>query len=134
MFQIKRSVHVYETDLMGIVHHSNYLRYCEEARIAWFRSQDSFDTSVESVFALTVYETQVRHLAPAKYGDELRIELQVRVHLAKLFFQYRLSAGDQRIALVKTVHCRLDTNFKVKRLDKNLTAIVEKELWTETWL
>ena len=29
----KRKVHYYETDQMGIVHHSNYIRWFEEARI-----------------------------------------------------------------------------------------------------
>ena len=31
-----RRVHYYETDRMGVVHHSNYLRYLEEARVDWF--------------------------------------------------------------------------------------------------
>ena len=30
-----RRVHYYETDRMGVVHHSNYLRLVEEARLAW---------------------------------------------------------------------------------------------------
>ena len=34
-FLYKRTVHFYETDMMGIVHHGNYLRYYEEARVAW---------------------------------------------------------------------------------------------------
>ena len=28
-----RSINYYETDQMGIVHHSNYIRYFEEARL-----------------------------------------------------------------------------------------------------
>lgn len=30
-----RRVHYYETDQMGIVHHSNYIRWFEEARTAY---------------------------------------------------------------------------------------------------
>lgn len=30
-------VQYYETDKMGIVHHSNYIRWFEEARIDWMR-------------------------------------------------------------------------------------------------
>ena len=30
-------VQYYETDQMGIVHHSNYIRWFEEARIDWMR-------------------------------------------------------------------------------------------------
>ncbi len=32
---LSRRVHYYETDRMGVVHHSNYLRLAEEARLAW---------------------------------------------------------------------------------------------------
>lgn len=35
MIKYSRSVNYYETDQMGIVHHSNYIRYFEEARLHW---------------------------------------------------------------------------------------------------
>ena len=35
MFCYKRRVKYYETDRMGVVHHSNYLKIIEEARIKW---------------------------------------------------------------------------------------------------
>lgn len=33
----ERKINYYETDKMGIVHHSNYIRYLEEARTFWLR-------------------------------------------------------------------------------------------------
>ena len=33
----ERSVYYYETDRMQIVHHSNYIRWIEEARLDWMR-------------------------------------------------------------------------------------------------
>ena len=33
MTNYKHKVHYYETDKMGIVHHSNYIRWMEEARV-----------------------------------------------------------------------------------------------------
>ena len=35
MWDYRRRVNYYETDRMGVVHHSNYLRLIEEARLAW---------------------------------------------------------------------------------------------------
>ena len=32
-----RSVYYYETDRMQIVHHSNYIRWIEEARLDWMK-------------------------------------------------------------------------------------------------
>lgn len=31
-FVFERKINYYETDRMGVVHHSNYIRYLEEAR------------------------------------------------------------------------------------------------------
>lgn len=35
MWDYRRKVRYYETDRMGVVHHSNYLRLLEEARLEW---------------------------------------------------------------------------------------------------
>jgi len=34
-FIYERKINYYETDRMGVVHHSNYIRYLEEARTEW---------------------------------------------------------------------------------------------------
>ena len=34
-FNFERRINYYETDRMGVVHHSNYIRYLEEARCSW---------------------------------------------------------------------------------------------------
>ena len=31
----ERKINYYETDKMGVVHHSNYIRFLEEARCSW---------------------------------------------------------------------------------------------------
>ena len=38
MFTYKRRVKFYETDGMRVVHHANYLRYFEEARVEYLRA------------------------------------------------------------------------------------------------
>lgn len=119
---------------MGIVHHANYLLFCEEARVAWCKHHQLLNSSKQSIFKFTVYETFVRHLAPARYGDEISIDLQVSVKKAKLLFQYRLLVENKVVAVAQTVHCSLSEDFKVLRLDKTILDIVEKEIWTETWL
>lgn len=37
MWEYRRRVRYYETDRMGVVHHSNYLRLLEDARMDWIR-------------------------------------------------------------------------------------------------
>lgn len=134
MFQFERTTHVYETDLMGIVHHSNYLRFCEEARVSWCVKKNLLNSSNRAVFGLTVVETKVRHVAPIRYGDKTIIFMQARNEKARVIFQYRMQVGPTVVALAETVHCRLDENFKVLRLEKNMIDILKEEKWTETWL
>ena len=38
MWSYSRDVNYYETDRMGVIHHSNYLRILEEARMAWMEA------------------------------------------------------------------------------------------------
>jgi acyl-CoA thioester hydrolase len=135
----EREVHVYETDLMGIVHHSNYLRFCEEARVDWckrkgFLLNKKDESSDSAVYGLTVYETRVRHVAPIRYSDRIVINMQTRAEGIRIIFQYKIFVDKNLKSIVETVHCNLDLNFKVKRLSPELIKLVEKEIWTETWL
>ena len=139
-FSYQRKIHVYETDLMGIVHHSNYLRFCEEARVEWFQKNGIQVLTKEDVFGLVVVETRVQHKSPLRYGEKLSITVQLKAEGPRLIIQYRLQIEDgpnstsRLCALAETIHCRIDQNFKVLRLDKKITQLMENEKWIETWL
>ncbi|AZZ36718.1 acyl-CoA thioesterase [Bdellovibrio sp. qaytius] len=140
MFTITRTVHVYETDLMAIVHHTNYLRYCEEARVAWckaFVAHAESDKVFEhqNVFDLTVVETRVKHKAPIKYTDNVRIEMQAKIDGIILCFQYKVLNDTNICAIVETTHCSVNEKLKPKRLAAKYIDAVKKDTpWTETWL
>ena len=128
-------VQFYETDLMGIVHHSNYLRFFEEARVAWAHHHGMLDYQrPESASHFAVYETRVRHVRPAFFGNDLSTQVQVRVKGARIYFQYRMSFQDEVICLAETVHVSLNKELKLMRLPASFVEILEKEQWTETWL
>ena len=118
---------------MGIVHHSNYLRFCEEARVQWFVEQ-GYQIALEEIFGLVVYETKVQHTYPLRYGDEVTIDVQLKSKGPRLIIQYLIKAQQKIAARAQTVHCRIDQNFKVLRLDQKVIQLLEKEKWTETWL
>ncbi len=127
-------VQFYETDLMGIVHHSNYLRFCEEARVAWAHSTGLIDyQSPESAAQFAVLETHVKHRKPCHFGDIVKIDLQVRRLGIRLEFYYRLHTDRHAVvAEVTTVHVPLDRELKVTRLPAEMIAVLEKEKWIET--
>lgn len=78
---VKIRVRYYETDCMGIVHHSNYVRFYEVARTEMLRE---FGTTYQQMeqqgIMLPVLDVQSRYLSPA-YDDDL---LTVRVTLAEM--------------------------------------------------
>lgn len=140
VFTFVRTIHVYETDLMGIVHHSNYLRYCEEARVAWckaFVAHEGSDNAFEhqNIFDLTVVETRVRHKAPLKYNDTVRIEMQAQIDGILLRFQYKVLNDTSICAIAESTHCSVNEKLKPKRLaSKYIDAVKKDTPWTETWL
>lgn len=140
MLTYTRMIHVYETDLMGIVHHSNYLRFCEETRVAWckkFVNHDEKEIAFEheNIFDLVVVETQVKHKAPIKYRDTIKIDVQVCIRGALLVFQYRISNDSTVCAVAETTHCSVNQNLKPKRLARKYFDAIKKDTpWIETWL
>lgn len=131
MFEYQRTTHFYETDLMGIVHHSNYLRFCEEARVAWCIEKKILSRDGKSGFGLAVVETHVRHLSPIRYADQVSIFMQAKADKARVVFQYFMKVAGRDVARVETTHCRLDENFKVLRLSETMMAVLKEEKWIE---
>lgn len=67
-------VRYYETDQMGIVHHSNYIRYFECGRNAMLKEMDMPMEKVEaSGVMMAVAAVDAKYKVPAKLGDTLRI-------------------------------------------------------------
>ncbi len=77
-FRFSRPVHLYETDLMGVVHHSNYIRYMEEARFAWLREIGLIHLhGAESNCVFAVLDIHVEYKSPLRWGDTFVVELDV---------------------------------------------------------
>ena len=67
-------VRYYETDQMGIVHLSNYIRYFECGRNAMLKDLDMPMEKVEaSGVMMAVVAVDAKYKVPAKLGDTLRI-------------------------------------------------------------
>ena len=80
MYEYTRPVYYYETDKMGVVHHSNYARWLEEARTFYFNDMDLAYIVTESYGIMCpVIDMNLKFKYPARYGDSFT----VRVKLAK---------------------------------------------------
>jgi len=78
MYEYTRPVYYYETDKMGVVHHSNYLRWLEETRIAFFNDNDLAYAETESYGVLSpITEVNVKFKYPARFGDIFTVKMQM---------------------------------------------------------
>lgn len=134
---LNHAVQYYETDAMGVVHHSNYLRYFEQARVEWIRDKklDSFHYPHCDIH-WAVIESQLFHLRPAYFGDYLQTYLQVKREKLKICFQYVTFSNrfEEAVAKGLTVLVPVNSDKQITRLQKPVKDYLENLKWTETWL
>lgn len=69
-----RKVQYYETDKMAIVHHSNYIRWLEEARLEYTALHSmSYEEMEADGIMMPVLEVQCRYRSPMKFGQTAQI-------------------------------------------------------------
>ena len=70
-------IRYYETDQMGFVHHSNYLRYFELARIEWISSLGlSYQKMEERGYLMPVIKANIDFKRPLIFGNSFRVKIQ----------------------------------------------------------
>jgi acyl-CoA thioester hydrolase, YbgC/YbaW family len=92
LIQVREKVRFVETDMMGVVHHSNYLRWFEMARVEYLRSAgiellDLMNDGI--VFPIT--KVECKYSASAVFDDWLLINVvMVSFNKAKMEFAYQV--------------------------------------------
>lgn len=81
-----------ETDKMGVVHHSNYAKYCEIARWEAFRHLGTSCKELEDKgYFFPVISMNFQFVKPALYDDEIKIITKLKeLKGAKMFLEYEL--------------------------------------------
>lgn len=75
----KRKAQYHETDQMGIIHHSNYIKWMEEARIAFMGEMGFGYGEVEKRGIVSpVAGVSVSYKKPVLFDDEVEITVSVR--------------------------------------------------------
>ena len=96
-----------ETDQMGIVHHSVYAVWFEQARTEFFRMAGASYADMEAEgFASPVLELNVQFKSPTRYGDFVDIQTtMVREGKLRIRFFYKAYVGDRLCTTGSTLHC-----------------------------
>lgn len=91
-YETSLKVRYYECDPMGIVHHSNYLRYFECARDEMIDSWGyGIEKCQEDGLTFPLVSAQLRFHRPARSGDTLRITADIAdIPMAKLIVNQQI--------------------------------------------
>jgi acyl-CoA thioester hydrolase len=81
-----------ETDQMGVVHHSNYLRYFEVARLEWLSALGVSYASMEKEgLIMPVIDIKATYKTPALFDDSLTIYVFLsELPRVKIIFSYEI--------------------------------------------
>ena len=95
-----------ETDAMGIVHHSRYLPYLEEARVAYLRHLGHPYTEMRAEGVdYAVLEARLRYVQPLRFDEVLTVHLRL-ASASRAWFQmaYLITVGGEVRATAATAH------------------------------
>ncbi|WP_019038002.1 acyl-CoA thioesterase [Psychroflexus tropicus] len=95
-----------ETDQMGVVHHSVYPIYFEQARVDWLREVGMHYQKMEdNGIMLPLSKLTVDYKKPAKFGDILNIETSLhQLPTASILFDYKIkNQSNELLCLGQTV-------------------------------
>lgn len=138
MFQYRRKVQYHETDKMGITHHSNYIKWMEEARIAFLESIDlPFQLVEEQGIASPVVGVSVDYKNPTTFGDEVMVEVFITKYTGvKLEVGYTMKNAENGtlVAEASSKHAFLKEGriVSLKRVAPDMHSIMEREAQAAT--
>lgn len=121
-FQYIHSVQYYETDQMKIVHHSNYIRWFEEWRVAWLKSIGlSCDELEKKGIIIPVVDVSCKYKNMTHFGEEVIVEATVTkfngVVIEFAYEIYEKETGELKVTGTSS-HCFINEDYKVMSLKK----------------
>lgn len=131
----KHTVHYYETDKMQVTHHSNYIRFMEEARVYYLAEMGwPYDKMEAEGIISPVVSISCDYKKPTAFADEIEIELKVaEVSRAKMKFQYTMTVAGTVVCTAESLHCFVSEEGRPISIQKQypefysvLTALCEE--------
>lgn len=109
-------VNYYETDKMGITHHSNYIRWMEEARIDFLEQIGfGYDKLEADGIISPVIAVECNYKMSTTFGDSIEIEVAIEEFKGvKLIIKYimRNIHTNDIVLIGKTKHCFVNKDNK----------------------
>ena len=127
-------VQYYETDKMGIVHHSNYIRWMEEARVAFLAAIGWPFEKLEALGLVSpVVAVDGKYRLVSRFPEQISIRVRVEsFNGVRLCIGYEMrNAAGEPVFEGRSEHCFLDAEGRPVRMKKTLPdfyAALEAEI------
>lgn len=126
----ERRINYYETDRMGIVHHSNYIRYLEEARCEFLKCIGfPYDKLEEMGIMIPVLGVNCTYKHSVTFEDIIQINVFVK-EFSGVKFTVGYHVTDKKngniVIQAETKHCFTNTELKPIALKKYYPEFAEK--------
>ena len=124
-------VKFFDTDVMGVVHHSNYIRMFETGRVEFLRALGiDLNEMMNDGILFPIIEVGAKFHAPARFDDELEIVTTAEaLTRAKMKFNYKIyHRGEEKILAEGNSTNVFTSGGKICRLPEKYSARLSKGL------
>ena len=127
MSTYKHTIQYYETDKMGITHHSNYIRFMEEARIHFLKEAGwPYDKLEEEGVISPVVGVTCDYKKTTTFPDELEIAVAVlEVSPVKFKLSYTMTVEGKVVCTATSTHCLLSKEGRPISIPKKYPGFYE---------
>ena len=120
-------VHYFETDKMGITHHSNYIRWMEEARVDFLEQIGwGYDKLEDLGIISPVIGIECDYKKTTTFNDQIQIDLKLNeyrgVKFTITYTMQNINTGEI-VALGESRHCFLNKEGKPMLLNKTYPMV-----------
>ena len=118
----ERKINYYETDKMGVVHHSNYIRFLEEARCYWMEKIGiPFSALEEKGVTIPVLGVNVEYKHHVTYDDTILIKVIIKEFSGvrmTVTYDVRDKKTGEKVIEAETKHCFTNKELRPVSLKK----------------
>lgn len=137
MFVYCRKAQYHETDQMGIIHHANYIKWMEEARVEFMDEMGLGYKDVEQHGVLSpVAGLTVDYKKPVHFADEVEVRVSVQKYtgvILEMRYEFFNRTRNELCTTAVSRHCFMKDNKVVSlkralpQLDANIRAGMEAD-------
>ncbi len=118
-----RKVQYYETDMMGVTHHANYIHWMEEARVDYMEQAGYPYERMEAEGVLSpVRSLSCDYRRPTTFGEQVEVRVQVEaLSGARMTVTYEMkNASGETVFTARSEHAFLTREGRLLRVNRDL--------------